>query len=89
MCIFFNSKAPTPSTSQTILLEDQQNNIYNADTDVDSDLEAVPNDILADQNSEPLPLLDNVFQDCLFYLSTKLKSSLRKECYRYIIALDG
>jgi len=78
-----------PSTSVTSILTDQQNNIFNADTDVDSNSEDVPHDILADENDVPLPLIENVFSNCSFYLSTGLKSLLKKECYRYIIALDG
>lgn len=68
---------------------DQHDSIYNADTDVDSDSEEVSNDILADESNIPLPLIENVFDDCSFYLSTSLKPFLKKECYRYIIALKG
>lgn len=64
--------------------------MFDADTDIDSDAE-VPNDIdiLADEKDVPLPIIENVFRNCSFYLSTKLKPLIKKECYRYIIALEG
>lgn len=85
----FNNRLPVPSTSQTNNSTDQQNTIYDADTDVDSDSEIISDDILADERNVPLPLIENVFRDCLFYLSTNLKPLIKKECYRYIIALEG
>lgn len=85
----FNNRLPVPSTSQTNNSTDQQNSIYDADTDVDSDSEVVSDDILADERNVPLPLIENVFRDRLFYLSTNLKPLIKKECYRYIIALEG
>jgi len=89
----FNNRSPVPSTStsQINISENQQNSIlYDADTDVDSDSE-VPNDIdiLADEKDDPLPIIENVFLNRSFYLSTKLKPLVKKECYRYIIALEG
>lgn len=79
---------PSTSTSQTDNSTSLDNSIYDADTDVDSDSDT-PNDILADESSVPLPLINDVFRNCSFYLSNSLKSSLKKECYRYIIALEG
>lgn len=67
----------------------QKNEIYDADTDIDSDSDVHPNDILADESNAPLPLIENVFRGCSFYLSNSLKPLEKKECYRYIIALDG
>lgn len=84
----FNIRLPEPSTSQTNVSETQENNIFDADTDIDSDVD-IPSDILADTNNVPLPFIDNVFHNCSFYLSSSLKHSLKKECCRYIIALDG
>jgi hypothetical protein len=83
-----NIRSPEPSTSQTNILETQENSIFDADTDIDSDLD-VPSDILTDKSNVPLPFLNNVFHNYSFYLSSSLKHSLKKECYRYIIALDG
>jgi len=90
---YVNNRSPVPSTStsQINISENQQNSIlYDADTDIDSDSE-VPNDIdiLADEKNDPLPIIENVFLNCSFYLSTKLKPLIKKECYRYIIALEG
>lgn len=82
-------RLPVPSTSQTNNSTDQQNSVYDADTDVDSDSEVVPDDILADERNVPLPLIENVFRDHSFYLSSNLKPLIKKECYRYIIALEG
>lgn len=77
------------TTSSTTTLAKKQNNPYGEDTDVDSDSENVCYDILADESNASLPLIENVFKNCLFYLSTNLKPLIRKECYRYIIALEG
>jgi len=84
------SPVPSTSTSLTNILENQQNSIFDADTDIDSDAEAPSDiDILADEKDIPLPIIENVFRNCSFYLSTKLKPLIKKECYRYIIALEG
>lgn len=87
---FFLNRRPVPSTStsQTDNSTSLHDSIFDADTDIDSDSDT-PNDILADESSVPLPPIDDVFHNCSFYLSNSLKSSLKKECYRYIIALDG
>lgn len=89
--LLLNIRSPVPSTSQiTNTLANQHNDIYDADTDVDSDSE-IPHDIdiLADKSNIPLPSMEDVFRNCSFYLSTRLKHSLNKECHRYILALDG
>ncbi|VVC33408.1 DNA-repair protein Xrcc1, N-terminal,BRCT domain,Galactose-binding domain-like [Cinara cedri] len=87
------SKQPVISTSQTNVLANQQCtvdlSVYDAATDIDSDSDNISNDILADERSAPLPLIENVFRECSFYLSPTLKPLITKECYRYIIALDG
>lgn len=87
-------KRPVPSTSQTNSSENQQNttktSLYELDTDIDSDVDLdTPKDILADESIAPLPIMDDIFRNCLFYLSTSLKPLLKQECYRYIIALEG
>ncbi|XP_050539846.1 DNA repair protein XRCC1 [Daktulosphaira vitifoliae] len=73
-----------PSTSQDGILD----NIYDADTDIDSDSD-IPIDILLDKSNIALPQLDNTFNNCSFYLSPCLNSLQKKECSRYIIALNG
>lgn len=86
------SAKPVPSTSQSNSSENQQSTIttslYDLDTDIDSDLD-IPKDILADESIVPLPFIDDIFRNCSFYLSTSLKPSLKQECHRYIIALEG
>lgn len=84
-------KRQVPSTSQTNSSENQQNttkSLYDLDTDIDSDLD-IPKDILADESILPLPYIDDIFRNRSFYLSTSLKPSIRQECNRYIIALEG
>jgi len=92
ICINNTNRSPIPSTSssQTNISKDQPSNIYDVDTDVDSDSEVpVDIDILADEENTPLPIIENIFRNCSFYLSTRLKPLIKKECYRYIIALEG
>lgn len=81
-----------PSTSQTkhssVIEKNTTVSPYDLDTDIDSDLD-VPKDILADESILPLPFLDSIFRNCLFYLSSSLNPLLKQECNRYIIALEG
>lgn len=86
------STKPVPSTSQTnyssVIEKNTTISLYDLDTDIDSDLD-VPKDILADESILPLPFLDSIFRNCLFYLSSSLNPLLKQECNRYIIALEG
>lgn len=87
--LFLNIRAiPSTSTSQTNNSTNQLKSIYDADTDVDSDSD-IPKDTLADKSNAPLPSIDDVFCTCSFYLSNSLTFLLKKESYRYIIALQG
>ncbi|XP_026804759.1 DNA repair protein XRCC1 [Rhopalosiphum maidis] len=85
------SVKPIPSTSQTNNSVNQKNTTispYDLDTDIDSDSD-IPKDILADESNVSLPLIDNIFHNCLFYLSSSLNPLLKQKCSRYIIALEG
>ncbi|XP_050422184.1 DNA repair protein XRCC1 [Adelges cooleyi] len=81
------AKSNIPSTSQ---IKTPHHDIYDADTDVDSDSSnPVPNDVLSDNSNVQLPHLDNVFTNYSFWFSPNLDPLEKKKCQRYIIALDG
>lgn len=83
-------RSPVASTSRANISVKQQPNVYDADTDIDSDADIrYPDDILADESIEPLPCLEKIFHNCSFYLATSLKPILKIECHRYIVALKG